>query len=782
MECSVYRPVLTLISGVFILLSWLLPSTNAIAATNYCKNFTYYCQTPPECSNVGGGVDFSGKTLKNISFSDKPKGFLRGANFEGATLIGVNFGGLDLTRATFKNAIFEKNKDGAFTDFTNANLEGTCFSGAVLSGADLQFASFKGTDFTCADAIDTKFGPIVSMNGSISERTLFRYTKLGIANNNDSFLFPLNNMTSVPSFWANTAFECTKFIGLAPDNFKPAGHNMTNAILKGVVLDGYKFYDAQAKKGATFDKADLTGSSFRNADFTAASMDGITMFSTDMSGANMTQAVLYKSTASNLTLAKFNNANLNNAIFDHAALQTAQFHGTIARNTSFNNANFQANTDYNVASIIGSSFKGANFESAALNNVTFANATDLTGAIFSNTTMSGTKFPNANLTSAVFDSGRLQDVSFSGAFLNSTSFESTQLTASKTGAGVNFVCAQLGGSSFNSSVLFKANFQAAVLPPDSECCSQVGGSYFCGYSENGSAYGHTILPTVPANASVTCPNGDTTQCQGSDWFLPQWTTNLCNPQGRSEVVWSEPTCGKQPKTVNIPDVNLKKCLQKALYNGANKPITVKAAASLQNLSCGESEISDLTGLDKTHFPSLVTLDLTGNKLAGRGDFTEFSDKLEEVKLSYNGYTTLTFSNTQTELNYLAASNNQLTSVTISPNSYLSYIDLSHNQLSGTQDFFAVQVNNVSFLDLSFNAITSIGKAEVLTQANTIYLQSNRLTTIGSISSLWNGGNGSLFYLKLDENSCFSCSTLEVKESLYGQFGCSCNPNTCGTCN
>lgn len=753
----------------------------ARAETSYCQTLTDYCKAPPACSNVGGGQDFSGQTLENVNFGDRPAGFLLGANFDGTTLIGVNFGGQDLTRASFKNAVFEANKDGTRTDLSNSTLTGTCFTGATLAGADLQFAGFEETDFTCADATDAKFGPLITLTGSTGKRTLFRYARLGIATQSSSFLFPLNNMTPNPSFWKNSAFECTKLIGLAPSNFQPAGHDMSDAILKGIVLDGFAFYDSSGKTGATLDRADLTGSSLRSADLTAVSLDGATMVQTDLSGANMTQAVLYKTTATDLTQAKLNNTTLTNAVLDHATLHAAQLHSTIAGEASFQNANFQADPNNNVASIISSSFRGAHFESAALNNVTFANASDLTGATFRNTTLSGTQFPGANMTGAVFDGSTLQDVDFQGAFLNTASFASTRLTAEKTGAGVNFLCAQLGGASFSSSVLSKVNFDVSVMPPDAECCPQVGGTFFCGYDRNGGAYGHTVLPAVPPSASVTCPNGDTTQCSGTDWLIPNWTTDLCNVQSRQEVVWSKPTCGKQPKTINIPDANLKKCLQDALYNGANKPITVEAAAALRNLDCGERQIADLTGLEKKNFPALVTLDLTGNQLGGRGDFTDFSDKLEEIKLGYNAYATLTFSNTQTELNYLDASNNQLTAITVSPNTYLTYIDLSHNQLDGTQDFFATRVNNVSFLDLSFNGITSIGQASVLTEANTVYLQSNRLTTIGSVATIWDNGSGSLFYLKLDQNACFRCGTLGVDKSLYGQFGCSCDPKTCGTC-
>jgi len=752
---------------------------SAHAVTDFCK--ADFCSAPPVCSNVGGGEDFSGRTFTNVNFGARAAGSLKGANFKGATLIGVNFAGQDLSHADFTGAVFRANKDGTRTDLSNTTLTGTCFSGAGLAGADLQFAAFDGTDFTCADALDAKFGPLITVAGSTNGRTTFDYTRLGIARSTSSFLFPLENMSAMPDFWARTSFTCTRFVGLGRQNFTPAGKDMSDAVLRGIVLDGFSFFDDRSSKGATLDRADLSYSSFKNANLTQVSLDGSTLQNTDLSGATLTKAVLFKSAGSDLTLARLNNAILNYGIFDHATLTGAQIHGMQSVGASFANATFQATERYNVASVIGSSFRQANFADAALNNVTFSRS-DLSGAQLTDLTLSGTGFGGSTMVGSNFENSLLQDVDFTGAYLNNANFKSTRINARKTGAGVNFTCSQLGGASFQSAALSKANFQAAVMPPDAQCCPQLGGGYFCGDAVNGTVYGHTTLPTVPAGAAVTCPNGRTEQCSGSDWSIPGWKTDLCNAAGQTQLVWIKPNCDHHQKTVDIPDANLKACLQQTLYGGAVQPVTKKAADSLKFLSCANSGVADLTGLEKENFPALVMLDLSANQLSGEGDFSRFSEQLEVIKLSYNQYSSLVFSAAQTNLNHLEASNNRISSVTVSPNSYLSYIDLSHNRLAGTQDFFALAGNNVSYLDLSFNQITGIGQADVLTEANSIYLENNRLTTIGSVKSLWDDGNGSLFYLQLDKNACFQCGTLGVSEALYAQFGCSCDANLCGTCN
>jgi Leucine-rich repeat (LRR) protein len=184
-------------------------------------------------------------------------------------------------------------------------------------------------------------------------------------------------------------------------------------------------------------------------------------------------------------------------------------------------------------------------------------------------------------------------------------------------------------------------------------------------------------------------------------------------------------------------------------------------------------------LTKSNFPALKTLDLSSNKLTGEGDFRQFSENLQSIKLSNNNYTSLAFSRHQKQLNHLVASNNQITSVEVAADTYLSHIDLGNNKLAGTQYFFAPE-NKVRYLDLSFNNISSIGDASVLKQAGTIYLQSNKLTTIGSVKYLW--ATGKLRYLSLDANACFQCGTLGVNKTTWEQFGCTCDPRTCIVCN
>ena len=773
-------------AGLF-LVSTLGSFQPAAAATTFCK--AEFCKRTPPCPESppaalsGPTVDLCGQTLTNVNYADNPPGYLVSANFSNTTLIGVNFSGVNLRNANFSGAQIQANQDGVRTDFTNAVLEGTRFTGANLSGADLQFARLKETDFTCATLLDAKFGPFVTFEGDTDHRTKFNYSKVGIARSADSYLFPLDRMSASKtqsSFWSKTDFTCTSFEGMNTTNFRPAGRSMIGAILRGAVLDGFEFYDQVTSRGVNLDGADLSGISLQGADLRSASMDGVTLVGADLTHANLTEARFFKTRGSDLTRAVLNGSSLAKADLREATLSGARLNQVYAAGATFDRSTMQATAADNVASVINSDFSGATFANAALNNVTFSRSR-LNGADMALVTLSGTSFQDSIMVGAVFGGATLQDVNFTGAQLNNASFVGANLSAQKTGAGVNFTCAQLGGADFSSVTLGKANFDAAVMPPDSQCCPQVGGGFFCGRAVDGTVYGHTTLPASAQTTSVTCPNGTTGNCSDGDWEIPGWKTTLCG-DGREQVVWRRPDCGGQPfETVKFDDPKLEACVQEALIDRDRQPVTKQAAAALEFLNCPGRGISNLEGLTKDNFPALKTLDLSANHLTGMGDFGGFSENLQTIKLSDNDYTSLVFSNRQQQLNYLDASNNRITSVKVSPNTYLSYIDLDHNQLAGTQDFFAQKDNGVQYLDLSFNNISSIGNAGVLKQARTIYLQNNQLTTIGSVEKLWASGDGTLFYLSLDGNACFQCGTLGVDKSALKLFGCACDPHACTVC-
>ena len=732
-------------------------------------------------------MNFSGQTLTNINFSGKPAGHFKSANFSNTTLIGVNFANTDLTNANFSGAKFQANDQGVRTDLSGTTLTKTCFNGADLSGANLQFANINQTDFSCADLSGTTFGPVISLSGGESARTKFNYAKLTIAANAGSFLFPLNNMSNLGSgFWPLVDFTCSRLIGLSPQIFNTTGLNLSEAKLAGQVLSGYTFYDASNHSNCNLSGADFSGSDLSNARLQYCNLDGITLAHANLSGTNFTEANFYTSNnAADLTNATLNGTILNNATLSHADLAGANLENVQAsgQDTDFSNVNMQASEKNNVATVINSSFEQANFANAQLNSVTFQNSR-FNMVSFKSQTLNGTDFSGSQLVGANFENTVLQDVKFSGAYLNDANFSSAQLTSTENGAGVDFSCAHLGGADLSSATVKKANFDAAIMPQGKDCCKITGG-YKCGIAINGIIYGATNIPLISKTINVDCPNGDDTSCSGSDWSIPDWTTNVCNAGGKSVIVWTKPNCGVPPITLNITDPKLKSCLQNLLYNGANQPITEKAAKNLKYLTCPNMDISEFKVLSSTYFPNLVTIDLSANQLAGVGDFSNFSTQLQSIRLSYNQLSSLAFSANQTSLNTLEASDNQITSVDISANTNLSYLDLSNNQLTGdfSNTYSLTGTSNITYIDLSGNQLTSIGtgfNTDHTPTLNTLSLHNNNITTIGSIKGIWDSGGLNLYSVTLGNNACFECKTLCVSNATALQFQCSCDANTCGS--
>ena len=242
-----------------------------------------------------------------------------------------------------------------------------------------------------------------------------------------------------------------------------------------------------------------------------------------------------------------------------------------------------------------------------------------------------------------------------------------------------------------------ANFQAAVMPPETACCKQKVGDPWCGTIDmTQQAYGPMTYPVL--NADITCPNGEVARCSKAQWEIPQWKTDLCSPDRSTQTVWTSPDCGATPgDIVHFKDENLKQCILAALP-GKHADVTVSTAGQIRAIDCPGRGIKDLGGLET--FTGLVTLDLTGNQL------TQFGlrlHKLKTLKIDDNQLNMLDLSGLQSLIR-LTASNNQLKSIVGMESVYLSLMDVSHNQLTDID--LPVQTSLV-YADLSSNRLTNV---------------------------------------------------------------------------
>jgi len=375
-------------------------------------------------------------------------------------------------------------------------------------------------------------------------------------------------------------------------------------------------------------------------------------------------------------------------------------------------------------------------------------------------TLLGTNFSGATMPGCNFQNTKLQGIFFKGAILQGADFSSSTMTMSPSfGVGVDFTCSQLGGANFSNATITSANFTDAVMPEADSCCKTLDG-YFCGITSiTQLGYGAVVLPIL--NTQVTCPDGEFSICTGSQWELPHWQSANCNPQHQTQILWYKPNCSGHDTTgiINFPDPNLQSCIFNQMSGGnPGYVITKKAAAQVTSLSCPSYNISNLEGLQ--YFTAIQQLNLSGNRLIDGTYFTRLPT-LHSLNVSGNQLSILNLQGL-TVLNVLIASNNKLTSVLQDASGYLNYLDLSYNAIP--QINISIQTS-LNYVDISNNnVLTSVGDLSGLTNVNSIYLENNSLTTIGSVANIFNNGQGNLLYMNLSCNLPFQCVTLGLNST------------------
>ncbi|MEO1411697.1 MAG: pentapeptide repeat-containing protein, partial [Bacteroidota bacterium] len=736
-----------------------------------------YCAacTTCSCPGTGTGKDYSNQTLTRVNFYALGED-LTGANFAGSTLIACAFDRVDLTDANFTGAVFQPDSLGTVTSFSAATLTNTCFTQTDLANVNFFYTVFDNTNFTCADIANSTFGPIMFFAGDTSTRTKFNYAQIAMADS--QYLFPLNNFA--PSDWTKTDFSYARFNGLSESNFQPRGKDLSYAKLAGIHLPAYDL------SHCTLTQADLTGATLNYANLDSIVAYGVRLDSASMLQTSLRGADFYSTEfpGSSFVNAAMNSVTLKNANVKYGVFTGAILNGAQAQNASFNYGNFQGGTSLPTTKLTGADFSGADLSYAQLDRVSFNN-NFLIDSKFQYLDASNTQFFDLIMTGADFFNSTLQEVSFRGATLHNANFSSCTFNKLTNGNGVSFECALLGGANFANAVVNMADFSYAVIPPDTACCLLVDSSYNCGTDPwDGLVYGATTLPvlTVP----VPCPDGRSTAiCSGTQWQIPNWQTNQCNPDNKEVTVWAAPDCNGHRDTtgITITDPSLKQCIADQLFDGdTTQVITHDLALTITSLSCGQMGIKDLTGLDS--FPNLLYLDLTANDLT-LDQFSTLSTRLTTLKVPYNSLTSISLSSHQSDMLFLDASNNQISSINLAT-SYLTYLDLSHNQLANSLASIEL-FTDLNYLNLSYNKLTDVGQLDGLQDLGSLFLDNNLLTNIGDLGDLWSCGRGVLYEINLQNNDCFECSSLDPSGNcsqydIVSMSFCECQPSctNCGT--
>ena len=743
---------------------------------------TSLCKT---CSAKSNGKDYSGgKTFVNKNFAAMGTNALVGADFSNDTLIACRFDGMNLSNVNFSGAVLKSDSaTGNPTSLANTILTNTCFINSTLGGVDFQFATYENTDFTCAEIWNTEFGLFMTFKGDTATRTDFTEADISMAS--AEYLFPLNNLGS--GDWAKTNFSYTNFNGLSTGNFTPAGKDMSYAILKGINLTRFNL-----------SACNLTAADLTDADLSYAYLDTATCYGINFSNASLKGLSARKTDFfdSRYNPSNFYHAVLVNANLDQSDLQQAKFTGANMSEASIQAANMQkcdmeGDANSSAATLVNVNFNGTDLSSAYLNSVTFSKAF-LKQTVFEHLTVSGTKFIDCILSGASFYNSELQETSFNFSTLHNVNFSSCEFTSSENGSGTDFSCTLLGGSDFTSSTLNKGNFTAAVIPPDSLCCPQkdTTDAYMCGYDTwTKQPYGATILPDLQ-KVAVTCPNEDVAVCTGTQWNIPNWKSASCSENREMETLWTAPDCsgGGTDTAIVISDPNLQQCIANQLFGeGKSGIITKELAATVTSLECVAMDIRDISGLDRSNFPNLESINLEANQITD-DIFYKLSSLLNSIKVSNNELSTLTVGQDQYNVTYIDASHNNIGSVGLT-NAYLNYLDLSHNELEGTLKIFSgYNMSGLTVLDLSFNQLKDIGYLNGLSKLTSLYLQNNDLTTIGDMGKLWECAQTDFSLINLENNNCFDCSSLDPNSncspanSIITASFCKCDPtDNCANC-
>ncbi|HJQ35703.1 MAG TPA: pentapeptide repeat-containing protein [Thermoanaerobaculia bacterium] len=686
-----------------------------------------------------GRPDFRGKNLTDHNFAGQNQD-LRGADFTGAVLDGVQFSGVDLTGAVFQGASLKRTAKGR-ADFNGATLVQACFQGAILEQPNLQLAKLACADFSHTDLTQVDFTP----------RPRFDPGTLGCGR--VKFFEATMRVRQIPfSFWRFTDFTRTRFLDLAADRAIFRGADLTKAMLPGAKLEYFDF------SGATLIETDLRDSDLRHAIFTGAKARGIKLDGSDFRLA-VAKGPDTDFTTASLRRVTGKDADLSGAVLESAVLRGANFPAADLRGTGLQGAALDKGEGLQPAEFSGANLSGAKLDNANLNFASFRNAR-LIGATFTGVLISDTDFSNAAMPNADFFGATLAGVSFQGSSLENASFRRATFVRSTTsGRGVDLSCTQLGGANLAELEMPPAEgavtFLGAVLPPAAEC-RPVGNDFVCGTELAGrKPYGPTRLPALAHPA--TCPNGEFVICSGTTWLLENWKTNAC---GSPETRWVPPPRDPPPPgpTVNIPDANFKRCLSEQFF-GDDRAIPTDFAATVLEIDCTSRDIADATGLEA--FKALQKLTLTGNALTD-GEIFQKLKALAVLRVSGNKLTTLNVG--VATLKSVEAAKNEIQHVSGLETADLEFLDLSNNRLTA---FALDSQRTLAYADLSHNALTDVGELNRGFGAlQYLYLQHNDLITIGTLADATN-----LIYLGLGSNPKFRCDTLKVSKEILEASNC-----------
>ncbi|CEP46126.1 ChW repeat-containing protein [[Clostridium] sordellii] len=194
--------------------------------------------------------------------------------------------------------------------------------------------------------------------------------------------------------------------------------------------------------------------------------------------------------------------------------------------------------------------------------------------------------------------------------------------------------------------------------------------------------------------------------------------------------------------VNIPDINLKKAINKQLSQPENSDITKQQLESIKSLISENSKITSIEGIENC--TNLTILNLNGNNIQDIS-YLKNLNKLETLRLNKNNISDLNPLKNLINLKNLDLGINKISNIEpLSSLVNLNILELGLNKISDIRPLS--NLKNLKTLRMMNNQISDLNPISSLTNLNFLNLESNQISDLNPISGLTN-----LDFLKLGMN-------------------------------
>ena len=249
-------------------------------------------------------------------------------------------------------------------------------------------------------------------------------------------------------------------------------------------------------------------------------------------------------------------------------------------------------------------------------------------------------------------------------------------------------------------------------------------------------HNNAISDLWPLVANTGLWNGDSVDVSGNPLSALSFNTHIPTLQSRGVTVAFD-NIVVPPRTVNIPDPNLRNAIQRVLRKARGATITVADMATLQTLYATSENIRNLTGLE--HATSLRELGLAANSISNISTIARLTN-LTSLDLRDNLISNISPLTGLTNLTALGLGQNNITNISpLAGLTRLTALNLWNNFISNISPL--ARLTNLTALRLDSNFISDISPLARLTRLTELYLENNAISDLWPLVANTGLGNG-----------------------------------------